>query len=582
LHVFHRHREAPGDLWVKCDGCHELIYRKEFEDNLHTCPKCNHHARISAAERIGMLADWNSWVEEDPELTPGDPLGFVSSGQSYTDKVAETQAKTGLREAAMAGTAELEDVPVRFAVLDFSFFGGSMTSVVGEKVARAAERSAQDGRPLIIVSCSGGARMQEGIYSLMQMAKTSAALTQLGRRGVPCISVLADPTTGGVTASFATLGDVMLAEPGALVGFAGPRVIEQTTRQKLPPDAQRPEFLLRRGMIDAIVHRRELKSTLTRVLRFYPKGPCEERPRRRRRNRSNELEAPAASAVPRLQPSITQDEAWHAVQLARNPNRPFTLDYAGLVFGDFFELHGDRQYGDDPAIVGGLATLGDRTVMLVGHQKGRTTQERLNRHFGMARPEGYRKALRLMHHAEKFGFPVITFIDTPGGDPSLEAEQRGQAWAIAESLAEMSALRVPIVAVVIGEGGSGGALAIGIADRLLMLENATYSVVSPEGCASILWNDVSLAPQAAAAMKITAPHLLAAGIADELILEPEGGAHEDFAQTGAELRTVLLSNLGDLETRFGRGPDLDVDALLEARLAKYRNIGVVNEPAART
>jgi acetyl-CoA carboxylase carboxyl transferase subunit alpha len=236
-------------------------------------------------------------------------------------------------------------------------------------------------------------------------------------------------------------------------------------------------------------------------------------------------------------------DAWEIVQRARDPNRPFMLDYVSVVFTEFTELHGDRQYADDAAIVCGLASLEGRTVATIGHQKGRTTNDRLHRRFGMARPEGYRKALRIMRMAEKFGFPVVTFIDTPGADPSLEAEQRGQAWAIAENLAEMVMLGVPTIAVVIGEGGSGGALAIGVADRLLMMENSIYSVVSPEGCASILWNDAALAPQAAMAMKITAPHLVEAGIADDIIPEPEGGAQNDYALAGTAIRDALLANL---------------------------------------
>ncbi len=267
--IFHRHRQAPDDLWVQCGGCRELIYRGEFQNNLQTCPKCGHHARLSANERIAMLADEGTWTEEDAGLLPSDPLGFISLDQRYADKLTETQNKTGLGEAMLTGSATIEAQPARLAVCDFSFFGASMGSVMGEKIARAAERSSEDHRALVMITSSGGARMHEGIYSLMQMAKTSAALAQMGKARVACISVLTDPTRGGVTASFASLGDVILAEPGALIGFAGPRVIEQTTKQKLPPGAQRPEFLLKHGMIDAIVHRRELRATLAKLLRIY-------------------------------------------------------------------------------------------------------------------------------------------------------------------------------------------------------------------------------------------------------------------------------------------------------------------------
>jgi acetyl-CoA carboxylase carboxyl transferase subunit beta len=270
--IFHRHR-PPGELWVQCARCHELIYQREFDDNLKTCPRCNHHARLSANERIATLVDEGTWAEEDGDLQPADPLDFISLGEHYAAKLVETQQRTGLSEAAVAGSGDIESIPARLVILDFGFMGGSMASVVGEKVARAAERSADDRRPLVLVSASGGARMQEGIYSLMQMAKTSAALARLGSARVPTISVLTDPTTGGVTASFASLADIIVAESGALVGFAGPRVIEQTTKQKLPPDAQRPEFLLKHGMIDAVVHRRELRSALSKALRLFVAGP---------------------------------------------------------------------------------------------------------------------------------------------------------------------------------------------------------------------------------------------------------------------------------------------------------------------
>jgi acetyl-CoA carboxylase carboxyl transferase alpha subunit/acetyl-CoA carboxylase carboxyl transferase beta subunit len=575
VHIFHRHRQGPDDLWVQCAGCKQLTYRREFENNLQTCSKCGHHARLSAQERIATLADSDSWQEEDADLVPGDPLTFVSLGQAYPAKVLESQEKTGLNEAVVTGRARIDETRVRLAVCDFGFLGASMGSVVGEKIARAAERCAEDRLPLLLVCSSGGARMHEGIYSLMQMAKTSAAIARLGHARVPVISILTDPTTGGVTASFASLGDVTLAEPGALVGFAGPRVIEQTTKQKLPPDAQRPEFLLKHGMIDGVVHRRELRTVLAKLLRLFGREACAEP--RSRGKKKRPTRKPAADLLTTGTAAVApESDPWSIVQLARNTNRPFTLDYISMAFSEFFELRGDRQYADDQAIVGGIASLDGRTVAVLGHQKGRTTQDRLDRRFGMARPEGYRKALRIMKQAEKFGLPVITLIDTPGADPSLEAEERGQAWAIAQNLAEMVELRVPTIALVIGEGGSGGALAIGVADRLLMLENATYSVVSPEGCASILWNDAALAPQAAAAMRLTAWDLREAGIADGVIPEPEGGAHEDYAQAGSAVQQALLQALAGLDGDFGRGAELDVSRLMTARFEKYRRIGVLS------
>jgi acetyl-CoA carboxylase carboxyl transferase subunit alpha len=259
--------------------------------------------------------------------------------------------------------------------------------------------------------------------------------------------------------------------------------------------------------------------------------------------------------------------AWERVQLARHPQRPYTLDYLQLAFSDFLELHGDRLFGDDAAIVGGMAVLAQRTVMVIGHQKGHDTKENMLRRFGMTRPEGHRKALRLMRHAEKFGIPVITLIDIPGADPSLVAEERGQAFSIAENLLAMSSLRVPIVSVIVGEGGSGGALALGLADRVLMLENAIYSVASPEAAASILWKDGARGPEAAEAMKITAPDLLGFGIIDLIIPEPPEGAHTDHAAAALALQAALVAQLAALD-------DIPIDDLLAQRARRYRSIGV--------
>ncbi len=263
-------------------------------------------------------------------------------------------------------------------------------------------------------------------------------------------------------------------------------------------------------------------------------------------------------------------DAWERVKLARHPQRPYTLDYLKLAFTDFVELHGDRRFADDPAIVGGPASLDGRTVMVIGQQKGRDTKENILRRFGMPRPEGYRKALRLMRHAERFGMPIVTLIDVPGADPSLPSEERGQSFAIAENLLVMSQVGVPFVAVVIGEGGSGGALALGVGDRVLMLENAIYSVASPEAAASILWKDGARGPEAAAAMRITAPDLLQMGIVDRIVPEPPGGAHTDHAAMAQTLKAVLLRELDDLEA-------IPVEELLARRADRYRRIGAFVE-----
>jgi acetyl-CoA carboxylase carboxyl transferase subunit beta len=257
--------KIPEGLWVKCDGCREIVYKKEIEKNLKVCPKCNYHFRISATERIRYIADEGSFVELDDDLVASDPLNFVDS-IPYPDRLEENKKKSGLNEAVIYGDASIDGRPVVLAIMDFSFMGGSMGSIVGEKITRAAERALDRKIPLITVSSSGGARMQEGMFSLMQMARVSATIAKLKEQDVLFISILADPTFGGVTASFAMLGDIIIAEPRSLIGFAGPRVIEQTIKQQLPENFQRAEFLLEHGMIDCVKERRELKSVITKLV----------------------------------------------------------------------------------------------------------------------------------------------------------------------------------------------------------------------------------------------------------------------------------------------------------------------------
>lgn len=258
----------PQGLWVKCENCGEIIYRKEVDRNLDVCPKCHYHFRISALSRIALLLDEGSFEQFDPDLASADPLEFKDS-EKYQERLRKAAKKTGLQEAVVSGYGSINGHPVVLAVMDFGFMGGSMGSVVGEKVARAAERAAREKKPFLTIATSGGARMQEGLLSLMQMAKTCAALTRLAEARVPFISILADPTTGGVTASFAMMGDLNIGEPRALIGFAGPRVIKQTIGQELPEGFQRSEFLLEHGQLDLIVSRRELRPTIARLLRFF-------------------------------------------------------------------------------------------------------------------------------------------------------------------------------------------------------------------------------------------------------------------------------------------------------------------------
>lgn len=367
--------------------------------------------------------------------------------------------------------------------------------------------------------------MQEGIVSLMQMAKTSAALKKHSDAGLLYVPVLTDPTTGGVTASFAMLGDIILAEPGALIGFAGPRVIEQTIGQKLPDGFQRAEFQLEHGFVDQIVERKDLKMTLYKILKAHHhlEGYANFDPL----HQDDKYEP--TELMKERQAKSTPLSAWQKVTAARQVSRLGADDYIHEIFDDYMEMHGDRYFRDDPAITGGIAWLDGQPVTVIGVNKGKDLKDCMVHNYGMPSPEGYRKALRLMKQAEKFNRPVITFVNTSGAYPGMEAEENGQGEAIARNLFEMSGLKVPVLCMMIGEGGSGGALALSVGNEVWMMENATYCVLSPEGFASILWKDGKRAKEAAGVMRITAQDLKALQIIEDII--PEYGGADESALT---------------------------------------------------
>ncbi|MEU9889832.1 acetyl-CoA carboxylase carboxyl transferase subunit alpha [Sphaerisporangium sp. NPDC051011] len=550
----------PAPLWVHCPGCAAPVYGEHFRRGLRVCPACAHHDRLGAAERVGQLTDPGSYRPLAAAPTVCDPLGFTDT-RPYPDRLEQARRDTGLSEAVLCGTATRDGHPLVLAVMDFAFMGGSLGCAVGEQVTAAAEHALATGTPLVIVSASGGARMQEGALALMQMAKTSQALADLDDAGLLTVSVVTDPTYGGVAASYATLGDVILAEAGAHMGFAGPRVIAGTLRQTLPECFQTAETLLAGGLVDGVLRRPELAAALTRLLAAASWA---------RRGRPMPAEwRDNAPPLARRAEDLPEDDtaAWATVTLARDPGRPTTLDYAGHLLEDFQELRGDRASGDCPAIVGGIGRLGPVPVMLIGHQKGHDTRELVARNFGMGSPAGFRKSARLMRLAAKLGLPILTLIDTPGAHAGVEAEAGGQAHAIAENLRLMSRLPVPIVAVITGEGGSGGALALGVADRVLALGNAVYSVISPEGCAAILWRDAAAAPTAAAALRLGARELLRQGIVDAVVPEPEGGAHRHPALTARLVGQAVAATLHELVPA-------DPARLVADRRARFRRFGL--------
>ncbi len=545
-----RRPEVPEGLLSKCNMCGGAIVTEDVKKNYYICPRCKGYFRVHARERIRRVADEGSFEEWDRDLTGGNPLDYPG----YEEKLAATRLKTGLREAVVTGKCRVGGQETVLGVMDGRFLMASMGEAVGEKITRAAERATKERLPLILFTCSGGARMQEGIFSLMQMAKTSAALRRHSDAGLLYITVLTDPTTGGVTASFAMEGDIILAEPGALIGFAGPRVIEQTTGQKLPKGFQRAEFLLEHGFIDRIVERGGLKQTLSDILRMH---------RASGKGRAiAEAQQPQKAVGRQTQRTGSDKTAWERVQLSRDKKRPRGHAYIAALFEDFYELHGDRLFADDHAVLGGIATFLGRPVTVISQEK--------DQNFGMCSPDGYRKALRLMHQAEKFGRPVICFVDTPGAACGVEAEERGQGEAIARNIYEMSALEVPVLTVIIGEGGSGGALALAVGNEVWMLENSVYSILSPEGFASILWKDSKRAKHAAECMRLTAAELKAAGMVERVFPEPEHFTEENLYQVTAPLERAVEEFLDKYGEMSGR-------ELAEQRYDRFRQIGTTEK-----
>lgn len=615
--------------WRRCSACGLHHDDREVVALGYRCPGCSSLARLSSDERAGLTFDIGSVEEWDADTPETNALGFPG----FDGVIARAKERSGHDEGVLTGCAAIKGARVAFGIMEPGFMMGSMGHVVGERLALMFERAAEEGLPVVVFSASGGARMQEGLISLMQMAKVSAAVKRHSEAGLLYISVLSDPTTGGVTASFAMLGDIILAEPGANIGFAGRRVIKDTIRQALPDDFQTSEFALQHGLIDAVVERDEMRHVLSQLLGLhgFVSPLCADADESFAMRDESRIAASASTIgaagragkaedggalgkepLPSLAASVdaasqllsldrllngfteiagtvgqvAMEQAtrasqwwrfrnqgvadapfiklkkgkattlgsgangqWSSVQLARNVKRPTSAYYIEAIFDDFFELHGDRAYADDGAIIGGIGRLGDRVVTVIAEEKGVDLKDRIARNFGCPQPEGYRKAMRLMDQAQKFARPIVCLVDTQGAFCGKEAEERGIGGAIAESLAKMSDLGVAVVSVVIGEGGSGGALALAVADRVAMQENAIYSVLSPEGFASILWKDASRAPEAAEVMKIGASDALELGIIEDIVVEGSGPAHENPDQAAAALWLYLNTALDELSAK---------------------------------
>lgn len=504
---------------VTCPRCKRDVTWSPQYHQLCLCPACNHHFAIPARQRVNALVDRDSFS----------PL-------------------TRARESVIAGTARIMDQPVVLIAFDFQYHGGTMSIRAGEMVVQAFEHAAGEKMPVVALIASGGVRIQEGLAALLRMASTTQAVLEFQRSRRPFVAVLTNPTTGGVYASFASLADVLLAEPGALIGFAGPRVAEAATGVELPPDSHRAEFALGNGMIDAIVPRGELRETLGRVLSLTAPVSM----------KANAPESPDLVLTRTGRGTTTPSEI---LALARQRGRPTACDYIPLLFSDFVELRGDRVERDDDKIRGGIAKFGDQPLMLIAQTRERGAEHELG-----AAAAGYRKAERLIQMAGRLGLPIITLVDTPGANPGYESERRGVAGAIAHALAALLQTPVPTISFIFGEGTSGGALALAAADRVLMLENAIYAVISPEGASAILFGDGSRAGDAAKRLQMTADELLAEGIIDYIVPEPEGGAHTNAQAASQNIASALRSSLAELG-------GLSDGERLEARRSRYRRPG---------
>ena len=538
-----------------CEACSTVLVDATLYLQYRVCPSCRFHYPLTARERISLLADSGTFRESYRSIVS---LGLPASSQI---RRARDRRRTGLTEAAITGRGIIGGVPVILIALDFRFLGGTMGAVIGEKVSLAFELATRRKLPVVAVITSGGAGIQDGVLSLMQMAKTAFALNGLDRKKLPFIAVMANPTTGQVYSSFANLADVILAEPGALLGLAPSKVQGEGPQGLTTSGVNSAEAHLVHGMIDRVIDREHLKELLTVLLGIMtPKQPPATSDAAGENPPSRAGDKMGSEQLEELWPP-----AWETVQLARHSQRPTSMDFIRRSLSNFVELHGDRLYGDDPSIVAGLGYLGSQAVVAIGQERGHDVTSR-ERHEGRTYPEGFRKAERMMRLASNLQLPLITLVDTPGPYYGRESEERGLGNAIASVTALMARLPTPTISVVIGEGGNEGALALGVADRILMLENAVYSVTSPENAAALLYRDSPGVQKVPKPLKLSAQDCYELGIIDLIVAEPSEGAHRDPGEAALILKNVLEEEMTTLMAHSTR-------RVLRDRYRKFRNMG---------
>ncbi|SFB07878.1 acetyl-CoA carboxylase, carboxyltransferase subunit beta [Clostridium frigidicarnis] len=538
---------------ILCFNCKNHMYSNDMEENLNVCKICGQHFKLDINTRIKNIFDTESVKYFDTEMYCNNPLNFPT----YSKKIDELRKELKSNSAVVTGYGTINANPVYFAIMDYRFLMGSMGIVEGEKITRVIERATENNEAIVIFTGSGGVRIQEGTIAVYQMSKVATAIKKHNDKGLLFISVITDPTFGGVTASIATLGDIIIAEPNANIGFAGRRVIEQTIRQQLSKEFQTSEFMINHGFIDCIIDRRDLRNSLAYILKFH-KNDLNRVDLKYPKMQKYDQNLSYKSSHDKLTP-------WQKVKAARKLERIRLKDYINMLITGFIELKGDRKFKDDKAFICGIGYLKDLPITIVGTARGRNIKDNIDRNFGSAHPEGYRKALRLMKQAEKFNRPILCFIDTPGAACDVEAEERGQGEAIARCLMEISSIRVPIITIIHGEGGSGGALAISNGDYVYMLENATYSVISPEAGAAIIHRDSKKAEEIAAHLKLTASDILNFGIIDCILPEPTDKE---------ESRNKFIKDMKEtIYIKFLELMSYDKSDLINNRHFKIRSIG---------
>ncbi len=526
-----------------CINCGADLSESQTYRDLRVCQRCRYHYSLGAHRRIELLADAGSFHERDRALISVDPINFRAQ-EGYRRRFQEEQRRTGLSDAVVTGAATIAGRRVVLAVVDFRFMGGSIGCAAGEKLARAIEQGARSHTPVVLIIASSGVRFQEGVLALMQLAKIAAAARRLAAAGEPLITVLANPCLGGAFSMLGNLGDLVVAEPGALIGYATNRMLEENSGHPAPEGARTAEAQHERGLIDNVVDRARLRDFLTSVLEMLASRP---------RGGAQPSDQPARFAP-------AGGEAWTTVQLARHAERPTATDYIAHFSDSFVELRGDRSGADDRSVVCGLGMLGAEPVLFIGYERPRAGSA------ARVQPAGLRKAARALRLAERLRVPAVVLLDGLTAAPDTEAEAAGLGAALAEALAEIERAETPVVAAVIGEARGETALALGAADRLLMLQNAVFEPVSPEAAATILYRDAGMAGDVAQSLRLTAFDLRRLGIADAVVPEPAAGAHSDHEAAARLLSAALLRTIADLRQSTPR-------RLVQARQARYRRIG---------